>query len=80
VLVYGDHWREVTPRERLAILAGLLRSNSAGHAGHDALVRALIEAGELAQGLADAEFAARGCDDDTPLQAAALALVVAIAR
>jgi len=80
VLVYGDGWREVTPREQLAALAALLRSQSAGRERHDELVRALIEAGELAQGLADAEFAARGFDDATPLQAAALALVVALAR
>lgn len=80
MLVFGDRWREVTPWEQLAVLAGLLRSRSAGRERHDELVRALIEAGELAQGLADAEFAARGCDDDTPLQAAALALVVALAR
>jgi hypothetical protein len=80
VLVYGDRWRSVAPAEQLAELDLLLRSGGAGRRRHDALVRALIEAGELAQGLADAEFAVAGCDDDTPLQAAALELVTALAR
>jgi len=80
VLVFGDRWRQITPGEQLGVLAGLLRSQAGGCERHDELVRALIEAGELAQGLADAEFADRGCDDHTPLQAAALDLVIAIAR
>jgi hypothetical protein len=46
----------------------------------DRLTGALIEAGELAQGLADAEFAASGEDEATPLQSAALALACAISR
>lgn len=78
--MFGDHWRQVTPSEQLTVLDGLLRTRSTGRDRHDELVRALIEAGELAQGLADAEFARSGCDDDTPLQAAALDLVTAIAR
>lgn len=81
MLVFGDRSRQVVPGQQLAALAGLLRrSASRGRERHDQLVRALLEAGELAQGLADAEFASRGCDDDTPLQATALAFVVAIAR
>ncbi|CAN7617154.1 hypothetical protein LJR219_004746 [Phenylobacterium sp. LjRoot219] len=80
MLVFGDRWRFVTPLEQFAVLASLLRSGPAGPARHDRLVRALIEAGELAQGLADAAFVRAGRDDDSPLQAAALDLVVAIAR
>ena len=43
----------------------------------DRRTEALILAGELAQGLADAEIEASGADDATPLQAAALALATA---
>ena len=46
----------------------------------DRLTGALIEAGELAQGLIDAQFDATGEDDLTPLHRAALALVRAIAH
>jgi hypothetical protein len=80
VWVYGDHWRQVSPTRQLALIADLLRSGRTGPERHDELVRALIEAGELAQGLADAEFAHLGCDDDTALQAAALDLATALAR
>ena len=52
----------------------------AGWRRQDRLRAALILAGELAQGLADTEFDAPGFDDDTPLQAAALSVAVAIAR
>jgi hypothetical protein len=79
VLVYGDRARRVSPKSRLAEVAALLRPGEVGRARHDRLVRALIEAGELAQGLADAEFAVRQIDDHTPLQAAALALSAKIA-
>jgi hypothetical protein len=80
VLVFGDRWREVVPSERCAALDDLLRRPAAGAARHDGLVRALIEAGELAQGLADAELARLGADDDTPLQAAAMRLTIVLAR
>ena len=43
----------------------------------DRRTEALIVAGQLAQGLADAETEASGADDATPLQAAALALATA---
>lgn len=78
--VYGDHCRQVSPTRQLALIADLLRSGRIGPERHDDLVRALIEAGELAQGLADAEFARLGCDDDTALQATALDLATALAR
>jgi hypothetical protein len=72
VLVYGDQPRREPPQD---LLHSVLAAQAAGDR-----TRALIEAGELAQGLADAEFAALGEDDDTPLRAAALALCVEIAR
>ncbi|HEY8618320.1 hypothetical protein [Phenylobacterium sp.] len=71
MLVYGDQPRRESPREKLASVAdALARGDRTG---------ALIEAGELAQGLADDEFSARGEDDDTPLQRAALDLCNAVA-
>ena len=52
----------------------------AGIARHGALVAAFIEAGELAQGVADAEFAARGGRDGrSPAADAALALLARLA-
>jgi hypothetical protein len=80
MLLYGDHWRQVVPAEQLATLNEVLRSLRRGRERHDELVRALIEAGELAQGLADGEFARSGKDDHTLLQATALNLVTAFAR
>jgi hypothetical protein len=52
----------------------------ATQARSEELVEALIESGELAQGLADAEFEASGEDEATQLQSAALALACAISR
>jgi hypothetical protein len=72
VLVYGDQPRREDPREKLATIASALVGGNRLHA--------LIEAGELAQGFADVEFGARGQDEDTPLQQAAMALCVAVAR
>ena len=53
---------------------------AAGIVRHGALVAAFIEAGELAQGVADAEFAARdGCDSRSPAGDAALAFLTRLA-
>ena len=53
---------------------------AAGIVRHGALVAAFIEAGELAQGVADAEFAARGgCDGRSPAGDAALAFLTRLA-
>jgi hypothetical protein len=71
MLVYGDQPRRERPNNKLAAVRAALEAGD-----HTS---ALIEAGELAQGLADAEFAHLGYDDDTPLQQAAMALCVAVA-
>lgn len=72
MLVFGDRAREVAPQAALREIRDLL---AAGR--HD---EALIETGMLAQGLADREFEALGCDDLTPLQAELTSLTVAVAR
>ena len=46
---------------------------------HGALVAAFIEAGELAQGIADAAFAEQGHDASTPAQDRAMALLMELA-
>ena len=65
MLVYGDRVRTAAPANLLAQLAAL------DGGGCDRRTEALIVAGQLAQGLADAEMEASGADDATPLQAAA---------
>ena len=59
MLVYGDHHEIADPRERLDGLRERLSvaDRSKGFDRHARLVNALIEAGRLAQGLADAEAA-----------------------
>lgn len=74
MLVYGDHEYEREPRARLAEIAGRLDGN------HDALVTAFIAASELAQGVADAEYAARGCDARSETTDRFMQLLVALAR
>jgi hypothetical protein len=81
MLVYGDRSREAAPdallvaiRRELAAVAG-----SRGLERADRLTRALILAGELAQGIADAETEATGCDDLTPGGGATMALATAVA-
>ncbi|MFC3070404.1 hypothetical protein [Phenylobacterium soli] len=81
--VYGDRTRRTTPRAALRELTASLRdveSAGPGAARHDRLTRAFIQAGALAQGVADAEFAARGFDDASPAQDAAMSLLTALAR
>jgi hypothetical protein len=83
MLVYADRSRTLDPRDLLTSVSAAVAAAAdepAGWERQDRLRAALIAAGELAQGLADAAFDAAGCDDDTPPQAAALALAVAIAR
>jgi hypothetical protein len=75
VLVYGDRARTVDPRRVLARLSGI-----PARAPHDQLVGGLILAGELAQGLADAEFEAAGQDDLSEIQGAAMELAICAAR
>lgn len=79
----GDRTRSADPRAlarevRRALDAA--RASPPGTARHAALAGALVAAGELAQGLADAERARDGADADGPLAAASMAGLGAIAR
>ncbi|WP_043831591.1 hypothetical protein [Muricoccus aerilatus] len=82
MLVYGDAPRREDPRSLLDAIGAALREVAAapqGLARHATLVTALIEAGELAQGLADAGFAERHEDAPGPTETAAMALLGGIA-
>jgi len=82
MLVYGDRVRTTLPATALAAIAARLqqiRGTSPGIVRHGLLAGALIEAGELAQGLADLELEQRGADGPSPLQDAAVSLVMALA-
>jgi hypothetical protein len=81
--VYGDRSRRLTPHAALRALTATLReaeSSAPGAARHDRLTDAFLQASALAQGIADAEFAARGCDDVSPAQDAAVGLLTALGR
>lgn len=81
--VYGDRSHTADPRELLADVEARLarvRAMPPGLERHSALVAGFILGGELAQGLADAEFEAAGQDDLTPLQAAAMGWLTGVAR
>ncbi|HVL70932.1 MAG TPA: hypothetical protein VM434_03510, partial [Beijerinckiaceae bacterium] len=82
MLVYGDGERREDPRAVLgriaAALAGL-PDRPAGILRHQELVAAFMELGELAQGVADADFAARGADTATPAQEACMTALTALA-
>ena len=83
MLVYGDAERDAPPHALLASVRDALAeaSGTEGIERHGWLVAALIEAGEVAQGLADALFRERGeIDAPSPSDDAAQALVLAIAR
>jgi hypothetical protein len=82
MLVWDDQVRIECPRAKLGRLWQTLRSLTGMPAGierHAALVAALIEAGELAQGIADALFADCGCDARSESVAAATALLARLA-
>ena len=82
MLLYGDTTRlEATHPKRMALARALRQawSRPPGLARHTALVGALIEAGELAQGVADAAFAARGHDALAPSETAIMALLLRLA-
>ena len=82
MLVWDDQVRIGCPREKLRRLQKHLRSLTGMPAGierHAALVAALIQAGELIQGIADALFADRGCDARSDAGAAAMALLARLA-
>lgn len=83
MLVYGDRDTCEDPRRTIARLRqGLAGADRLppGAERHGALVTLFIEAAELAQGLADWEFHSAGEDDCTPLQQAAMAVVMAFAQ
>jgi len=82
MLVYGDQEDCEDPRRRIARLRCGLAGGAMAAPGperHGALVTLFIEAAELAQGLADWEFYAAGMDDRTPVQDAAMAVVMELA-
>jgi len=84
MLVYGDATRRESVARKLETLRGLLadaRASPPGIGRHALLVDALIEAGELAQGIADARFDAAGQRDAPSNEVqAAMALTMAMAR
>jgi len=65
VLVYGDHAERVDPRARLADVAAALASE---RLTHDSLTRAFVDLAGVTQGIADADFAAMGCDRPRPAE------------
>lgn len=81
--VYGDQEREVRPAEVLAALRKRLRQMESLPPGidrHSVLVSLLIEAGELTQGLLDADFAERREDAWDTRCTAYLELPLTLAR
>lgn len=69
--VYGDRTRRVRPAELLA------EAEAAWRAGDG--VSALVGLGQLIQGVADAEFAQRGCDARSPVTDALMAAMMGAA-
>jgi hypothetical protein len=83
MLVYGDHRRRECPAEKLGNLARALAEVEAMRPGlprHAALVGLLVEAGELVQGLLDADFTEWRRDDATPLSEACARTLLAFGR
>src|SRR5919106_2176446 len=83
MLVYGDAVRTEDPREKLAGIANALEQAvrmPAGVRRHGALVAVFVDAGELAQGIADADFHDRWQDARSPAQDAAMALLMQLAQ
>jgi hypothetical protein len=83
MLVYGDRSEAVAPRKGLRALTATLKAaeeTQPGPGRHDLLVSAFLQAAGLAQGLADAEFEAKGYDDLSASQEAAMTLLLALAR
>jgi hypothetical protein len=82
MLVYGDQSRTENPRDVIKRLEEALRRLGRMPTGierHAAVVAALIDTGELAQGLADAQFAALGHDARSDLTDAVMTLMMGIA-
>ncbi len=82
MLVFGDAVREEVPAAKVARIREHLAdaSRQAGVVRHGLFVAALIEAGELAQGIADSAFEACGRRDArSPAGEAAMAVTTALA-
>jgi hypothetical protein len=81
VLVYGDRSHAADPQTLLRAIRRHVdaATSAAGLARTDLVTRALLLAGELAQGVADAEAEASGVDDLTPAGIATMRLATAIA-
>ncbi|MBS3647553.1 hypothetical protein KEU06_02790 [Pseudaminobacter sp. 19-2017] len=83
MFVYGDFRTEQTCEQALESVVRALKRIGAlgpGLERHAALVRAFMSAAELAQGVADADFEARGVDAPSNRQTAANALLMSIAE
>ena len=83
MLIYGDRSEPADPRGRLERIAGDLARIATMRHGlerHTRLVGALIDAGQLLQGVADADFAALNADRRTRASDALIHYVGAIAR
>lgn len=84
MIVYGDRAAPAAPHHLLREITATLRTAEAAEPGpgrHDLLTRAFLDTAGLAQGVADAEFAARdGVDDLSPAQDAAMELLLMLAR
>lgn len=83
MLVYGDHRQRADPHERAREINRLLdavETQASKAARHDTLVRALIETGQLLQGIADAEFERRDCDCLTKTIASVSLVLAALGR
>lgn len=82
MLVYGDTAYREAPGAKIALIRRLLdeAGATAGIDRHGILVGALIESGELAQGLADHAFGPSRQDGRSAPAHAAMALAVALAR
>lgn len=83
MVVFGDRPQTVSARSKLASIRECLRASASlgGIERHQLLVAALIEAGELSQGLLDSEFEVRGRRDArSPLGDASMAATAMLAR
>lgn len=83
MLVFGDQVRTMRPADCLdgiAAALGLAGAERQPILRHGALGHALIEAGMLLQGLADADCERAGHDAPSPAQDRAMALLLALAR
>jgi hypothetical protein len=83
MIVFSDHQYPICPALRLDSLAKRLsglKNLPPGISRHAAVTSIFIDAAELAQGISDNEFARRGQDALSPLQDAAMALVMLLAR